>query len=154
MASAPRITCDGVWTGASWTTGVSNIVDADAEADRSGNIKGVKDWITASDTAFAIPWTMVELVSMDGTVRMGGDDVVAVVVADDDVVAVVVGLDAEVETTVAERTRLTGGIRGAELRAVLLGREGRGIVLVKRQEGDDYLLLPVMSSPSKTTRNR
>ena len=96
---------------------------------------------------------MVELVSMDGTVRMGGDDVVAVVVADDDVVAVVVGLDAEVETTVAERTRLTG-VRGAELRAVLLGREGRGIVLVKRQEGDDYLLLPVMSSPSKTTRNR
>ena len=66
----------------------------------------------------------------------------------------VVGLDAEVKATGAARTRLTGGVRGAELRAVLLGREGRGIVLFKIQEGDDYLLLPVMSSPSKTTRNR
>ena len=62
-------------------------IDADAEADCSGNRKGVKDWITASDTAFAIPWTMVELVTMVGAVRMGGDDVVSVVVADDDVAA-------------------------------------------------------------------
>lgn len=78
--------------------------------------------ILRSVTAFVIPWTIVELVTMDATVRMDGDDVIVVVVKDDDVVAVVVGLDVEVEATCAVCKSLTGP-RGLELRAVLLGRE-------------------------------
>ena len=64
---------------------------------------------------------------MDGTVRMGGHDVI-VVIKDDDVAAVVVGLDVEVEATFAVCKSLTGP-RGLELRAVLVGREGEGIFL-------------------------
>ena len=105
----------------SWTTGVSIILDTDAEALSSSNIKGVKDWITTSATAFVIPWTIVEWVTMDCTVCMGGDDVIVVVVKDDIVVAVVVGL--EVEATGAACKRLTRGARGP------VGCEGQSIFL-------------------------
>ena len=108
--------------------GVSITFDADAKAGCSSNIKDVKDWITACDTAFVIPKTIIELVTMDGTVRMGGHDVIVVVIKDDDVAAVVVGLDVEVEATFAVCKSLTGP-RGLELRAVLVGREGEGIFL-------------------------
>lgn len=75
-----------------------------------------------------IPKTIIELVTMDGTVCMGGHDVIVVVIKDDDVAAVVVGLDVEVEATFAVCKSLTGP-RGLELRAVLVGREGEGIFL-------------------------
>ena len=72
---------------------------------------------------------------MDGTVRMGGHDVIVVVIKDDDVAAVVVGLDVEVESTFAVCKSLTGP-RGLELRAVLVGREGEGIFFMGNQNRD------------------
>ena len=62
-------------------TGVFASEDTDPEADcrYTCTMKGVKDWITASHTALAISWTMVELgLTLDGDFKMGGDDVVAV----------------------------------------------------------------------------
>ena len=72
---------------------------------------------------------------MDGTVRMGGHDVIVVVIKDDDVAAVVVGLDVEVEATCVVCKSLTGP-RGLELRAVLVGREGEGIFFMGNQNRD------------------
>ena len=61
----------------------------DAEVDCSDTINGVKDWITACDTALAMPWTMVELgVAMDVDVEIYG------------LVAVYVDMDVEVEARV------------------------------------------------------
>ena len=79
MAPAPRGTLDGALTRASWN-GVSTSEDNDPEAEcrDTCTMKGVKDWLTASVTALAISWTMVELgLTMDGDVKLGGNDVVA-----------------------------------------------------------------------------
>ena len=64
-------------------TGVFTSEDTDPEADCRYTcticMKRVKDWITASHTALAISWTIVELgLTMDGDFKVGGDDVVAV----------------------------------------------------------------------------
>ena len=115
VASAPRVTLGEVLARASWTC-VS--ISVDAEVDCSDTINGVKDWITACDTALTMPWTMVELgVAMDVDVEV------------DALVAVDVDMDVEVEAKGPARTRLTRGARGPELRATFLERDGRGIIL-------------------------
>ena len=100
---------------ASWTC-VS--ISVDAEVDCSDTINGVKDWITACDTALAMPWTMVEFgVAMHVDVEIDG------------LVAVDVDMDIEFEAEGPARTRLTRGGRGPELRVTFLERDGRGIIL-------------------------
>ena len=77
--STPRLTLVEVLKRES-STGVSLSMDADAKEDCSGTIKGVKDWITACDTAVAMPWTKFELgAAMDSKV-----DVPVVVAVDVD----------------------------------------------------------------------
>ena len=74
MAPAPRGTLDGALTRASW----NDSEDSEAECRDTCTMKGVKDWLTALVTALAISWTMVELgLTMDGDVKLGGNDVVA-----------------------------------------------------------------------------
>ena len=104
MVSASRVTLGEVLTRASWT-GVS--ISADGEADCSDTIKGVKDWITACDTALAMPSTM------DVDVRVGVD----------------VDMDVDAEVKGPVRTRLARGASGPELCATFLVRDGRGIIL-------------------------
>ena len=118
VASAPVVKLGEVLTRASWT-GVS--VSVDFEGDGSDTIKGVKDWITACEMAVAMPWKVVALgVAMN-------DDVDADVVVATDVELVLVAVD--VGGKGAARTRLTRGTSGPELRATLLERDGRGIIL-------------------------
>ena len=104
VASASRVTLGEVLTRASWT-GVS--ISADGEADFSDTIKGVKDWITACDTALAMPSTI------DVDVGVGVD----------------VDMDVDAEVKGPVRTRLARGASGPELRATFLVRDGRGIIL-------------------------
>ena len=90
----------------------------DAEVDCSDTINGVKDWITACDTALAMPWTMFELgVAMDVDVEV------------DVFVAVDVDMDDEVEAKGPVRTRLTRRASGPQLRGTFLEGDGRGIIL-------------------------
>ena len=68
-----------VFTGAS-LTGVSD--GADAEADWSETMKGIRDWVTACETALAILWTMVALgvtTDADAIVSVGVGRVVAAI---------------------------------------------------------------------------
>ena len=70
-------------------------MDADAKEDCSGTIKGVKDWITACDTAVAMPWSTFELgAAMDSKVDVQVD------------VLVDVALDVDVEATCPLRPHL------------------------------------------------
>ena len=110
VASVSRVTLDEVLTRASWT-GVS--ISADGEADCSDTIKGVKDWITACDTALAMPSTLD--VDVDGVV----------------VVAVDMDMDMDVDAEVKGpvRTHQARGASGPELPATFLVRDGRGIIL-------------------------
>ena len=112
VASAPMAELGKLLTGASWT-GVS--VSADAEADWSDTIKGVRDWITACEAAFAVLWNMVALgVTTDADV----------------IVSVGVGRAVgAVDGTGAVRPRRTRGTSEPELRTTFLDRDGRGIVL-------------------------
>lgn len=112
VASAPIGKLGEVFTGASWT-GVS--VRVDAEADWSDTMKGVRDWITAWETALAMPWTMVAL-----GVTTDADPIVSVGVGR------VVGA---VDARGAARPRRAHGTSGPELRTTFLARDGRGIVL-------------------------
>lgn len=116
-ASAPRLTLVAVLRRACWT-GVSLSVDVDAEEDCSGTIKGVKDWITACDTAVAMPWTKFELgAAMDGKV-----DVKIDVPAD-------VAPDVKVEATCPLRPRLPRGASGPGVRATFFERDVGGMIL-------------------------
>ena len=72
-------------------------------------IKGLKDWITACDTALAMPSTM----DVDGDV----------------VIAVDMDMDVDAEVKCPVHTRLARGASGPELRATFLVRDGRGIIL-------------------------
>ena len=112
VVSAPIGKLGEVFTGASWT-GV--FVRVDAEADWSDTMKGVKDWITAWETALAMPWTMVAL-----GVTTDADPIVSVGVG-----CVVDAVDARE----AGRPRRARGTSGPELHTTFLARDGRGIVL-------------------------
>lgn len=112
VASAPMAQLREVLTGV-FSTGVS--VSAEAEADWLNIIKEVRDCITASETALAMPWIMVAL-----GVDTDADDIVSVGVRR------VAGAG---DATGAVRPRRTRGTSGPELRTPLLDRDGRGIVL-------------------------
>ena len=116
-ASAPRLTLGEVFRRESWT-GVSRSVDADAEEDCSGTIKVVKDWITACDTAVAMPWTKFELgVAMDGKVHVEDD-----VPAD-------VAPDVKVDATCLLRPRLPREASGPGVRTTFFERDVGGMIL-------------------------
>lgn len=97
-------------------------VSADAEADWSDTIKGVRDWTTACETGLAMPWTMVAL-----GVTIDADVIVAVGVGR--MVAV------SVHATGAARPCLTRGTSEPELPTTFLDRDGRGIVLREEKRG-------------------
>ena len=81
---------------------------SEAESDWLDIIKGVRDWITASETALAMPWIMVALgVTTDADVAVSG----------------------AADATGAVCLRRTLGTSGPELRTTFLDRDGRGIVL-------------------------
>jgi len=107
VASAPVRKLGEVFTGASWTD-VS--VSADAEADWSDTMKGVRDWITACETALAMLWTMVTL-----GVITDADAIVSVGVGR---VVVAVGMRG------AARPRRTRGTSGPEVCTTFLDHDG------------------------------
>ena len=80
----------------------------------------MRDWITASETALAMPWIMVALgVTTDADV----------------IVSVGVGRAAgAADATGAVRPRRTLGTSGPELRTTFLDRDGQGIVLRGKNE--------------------
>ena len=81
-----------------------------------------------------MPWTRVELgVAMD----VDGDTTVGVVVPIDG------DMDADGEAKDPECTRRAGGTSGPELRAAILVRDGRGIILksIVKKSRDDQLLV-------------
>ena len=106
VASGPVGKLGEVFTGASWT-GVS--VGADVEADWSETMKGVRDWVTACETALAMLWTMVAL-----GVTTDSDAIVSVGVG-----RVVVAIGARG----AARPRRTRGTSGPEVRTTFLDRD-------------------------------
>lgn len=88
---------------------------SEAESDWLDIIKGVRDWITASETALAMPWIMVALgVTTDADVAVSGGAGRVAGAAD---------------ATGAVCLRRTLGTSGPELHTTFLDRDGRGIVL-------------------------
>ena len=87
---------------------------SEAESDWLDIIKGVRDWITASETALAMPWIMVALgVTTDADVAVSGGAGRVAGAAD---------------ATGAVCLRRTLGTSGPELHTTFLDRDGRGIV--------------------------
>ena len=92
----------------------------------------MRDWITASETALAMPWIMVALgVATDADV----------------IVSVGAGRVAGAgDATGAARPRRTRGTSGLELRTTLLHRDGRGIVL-KGKDKQTAKIRPSLKGP-------